>query len=519
LTDTGGNPVADGTYNLTFKLYKSASMVWEESHSNVPVEAGVFSVVLGGSTPLDTVAFNQPIELGVTVEGDSEIVPRVNLTSTAFALGMRGMYAVEAQNGSRVSRNVIGGASNNYVAPGSVGATISGGGGQSGTLNYADSVLSHWGTISGGAENVADEFAAVGGGQFNLARGSWTTVAGGRSNRTRDSYGTVGGGFGNRATGNLATIPGGSVNAARGEYSFAAGLSARANHDNSFVWNGPASSVDSLVSTGTGQFLIGAPGGVGVNTNTPATSLHVASSDLGLSAANLNNDDLVIEGSDAVLGLYSTSGGSWGSAISLAELATVVNAGVLVNKWTLARYTSSANNHLVLTYGSNLDYSQNEDLVRFETDGDVFIDGNLTPGGADLAEAVATEGAAERYAPGDVMVVSTSSDRTFAKSSEPYSTRVAGVYATKPGVLLRTAEMPDDLSEFMPLAVVGIVPTRVSAENGAIRRGDLLVTSSTDGHAMRANPEQLGFGMALGKALEDFDGPGSGLIEVLVSVR
>lgn len=519
LTDTGGNPVADGSYDLTFKLYKGATMVWEEAHSNVPVEGGVFNVVLGGSTPLDKVGFGEPIDLGVTVETDSEIVPRTALSSTAFALGIRGMYAVDAENGSRTSRNLVGGAANNYVGPGVVGATISGGGGKLGSTVYADSVLSHWGTIGGGVENAADQFATVGGGQFNRAVGMWSAVAGGRSNRSRNQYASIAGGFGNIVAGDYGAIPGGATNAARGEGSFAAGINARANHDNTFAWNGNGIGGDTLGSTAAGQFLIQAPGGVGVGTNTPATSLHVATSDLGLGAANLGNDDIAIEGSDSVLGLYSTSGGNWGSAVSLAELTTVGELGVLVNKWAMARNTSGAGDHLRFTFGTDPDYAQNDTQMRIEPGGDVRADGSFIGGGADVAEAVDPAGRIQDYQPGDVLVVATSADRTFKLSNVPYATTVAGVYAAKPGLLLHNTGIDDDLSTKIPLTVVGIVPTKVTAENGPIRRGDMLVTSSTPGHAMKAERSRLEFGTVIGKALENFDGSGSGMIEVLVNVK
>ena len=85
--------------------------------------------------------------------------------------------------------------------------------------------------------------------------------------------------------------------------------------------------------------------------------------------------------------------------------------------------------------------------------------------------------------------------------------------------------MEEDLSEHVPMAVIGIVPTKVTSENGPIRRGDLLVTSSTPAHAMRAESTELNgiiiypTGAILGKAMETFDGPGTGLIEVLVSLK
>jgi hypothetical protein len=58
----------------------------------------------------------------------------------------------------------------------------------------------------------------------------------------------------------------------------------------------------------------------------------------------------------------------------------------------------------------------------------------------------------------------------------------------------------------------------VSGENGPIQRGDLLVTSSTSGHAMRAGAQPAA-GTIIGKALERFESAGTGRINVLVSVR
>ncbi|MCU0291684.1 MAG: hypothetical protein MUF10_06780, partial [Thermoanaerobaculaceae bacterium] len=157
--------------------------------------------------------------------------------------------------------------------------------------------------------------------------------------------------------------------------------------------------------------------------------------------------------------------------------------------------------------------------------GGLAIDGGVGTGGVDVAEAFAVEGDIRDYEPGDVLVVSESSDLRAEKSSGPACTRVAGVLATKPGLLLSRRGAEEDMSEAVPLGVLGVIPTKVTDEGGPIRRGDLLVTSSTPGHAMKATPvivrgvAILPTGAVLGKALQEFDGPGTGLIEVLVSVR
>ena len=70
----------------------------------------------------------------------------------------------------------------------------------------------------------------------------------------------------------------------------------------------------------------------------------------------------------------------------------------------------------------------------------------------------------------------------------------------------------------VPLGVVGIIPCKVSTENGAIRVGDLLVTSSTVGHAMKGTDRSRMLGAVVGKAPEPL-AKGSGVIQVLVTLQ
>jgi len=104
------------------------------------------------------------------------------------------------------------------------------------------------------------------------------------------------------------------------------------------------------------------------------------------------------------------------------------------------------------------------------------------------------------------------------KSNEAYSSLVAGVYATKPGVLLTEESIDGALTGKLPMGVIGVIPTKVCNENGPIRRGDILVTSSRPGYAMKADMDKLKPGQAIGKALEAFDGS-FGKIKVLVNVK
>jgi hypothetical protein len=159
-------------------------------------------------------------------------------------------------------------------------------------------------------------------------------------------------------------------------------------------------------------------------------------------------------------------------------------------------------------------------VARIDHTGRAFLNGSVQVGGADLAEFFDVEGTKAQYEPGDVLIISQNSDRKVEKSAAPYSTLVAGVYATKPGLMLteKNAEQ-DQLDDMVPMGVIGVIPTKVCGEGGAIRRGDLLVTSSTPGVAMKADLDKVKVGQVLGKALQDFSGTGTGMINVLVSVK
>ena len=66
--------------------------------------------------------------------------------------------------------------------------------------------------------------------------------------------------------------------------------------------------------------------------------------------------------------------------------------------------------------------------------------------------------------------------------------------------------------------MVGIVPCKVSAENGPIKVGDLLVTSSTPGYGMKGTNRSKMLGAVVGKALEPMR-EGKGVVQVLVTLQ
>jgi len=137
--------------------------------------------------------------------------------------------------------------------------------------------------------------------------------------------------------------------------------------------------------------------------------------------------------------------------------------------------------------------------------------------GGDYSEAMNATGGKAKYEPGDVLVLASGGKGAIGKSHEPYSTMVAGIYATKPGVIGRRASLAKDMDE-VPMAMIGVVPTKVSAENGSIHLGDLLVTASTPGFAMKGTDRSRMLGAVIGKAMSDLDA-GTGVMEVLVTLQ
>ena len=137
--------------------------------------------------------------------------------------------------------------------------------------------------------------------------------------------------------------------------------------------------------------------------------------------------------------------------------------------------------------------------------------------GGDYAESVDVTGDRTHYAPGDVLVITPDAPGKFLKSAMSYSTLVTGIYSTKPGTVGRRQTTPKSPDE-VPMAMMGIVPTKVSAENGAIRPGDLLVTASKPGFAMKGTDLSRMLGAVIGKALGKLDS-GTGVIEVVVTLQ
>jgi hypothetical protein len=159
---------------------------------------------------------------------------------------------------------------------------------------------------------------------------------------------------------------------------------------------------------------------------------------------------------------------------------------------------------------------------RFE--GNVHVDGDINVvrghdiklSNADGAEEFEIAGA-EAVDPGTVMVLG--DQGVLHTSHQAYDKRVAGIVSGagdyQPALVL---DRQENGANRQPIALFGKVFCKVDAQYGAVEIGDLLTTSPTPGHAMRASDPMQAFGAVIGKALRPLSG-GEGLIPVLVSLQ
>ncbi|MFZ4662757.1 MAG: hypothetical protein ACOYNY_37475 [Caldilineaceae bacterium] len=201
------------------------------------------------------------------------------------------------------------------------------------------------------------------------------------------------------------------------------------------------------------------------------------------------NDDGVYGHSSNEFGVRAESGGK-AALLALAFGSGATNYGVEAR---------SSSTHGVYADGAT---------YGFYTPDKIFAGA----GYSDIAEHMP---AATDVTAGDVVVIDPDNDERVIKSYQANDPTVAGVISTDPALLIGQADSPS------PLALAGRVPVKVSAENGPIRRGDLLTTAATPGHAMKATPVLINGipfytpGTIIGKAMGEIEA-GVGIIIVLV---
>lgn len=241
------------------------------------------------------------------------------------------------------------------------------------------------------------------------------------------------------------------------------------------------------VEPGIGNLLV--QGNVGIGTSAPSARLDIQG------ATRINDNDIWLRGgTDCYHGI-----GWYGYGKPFAD-DTSIDGPVVFG------YKGGA-------LGTNLEGSKRIAL-RWDYDGNVYVRGTLRDKQKDLAENYPSEMDLES---GDVICLAQDKDRIVI-SEKPNDPLVLGVVSTKPGFLLNDGEDAKETNLF-PVALCGRVPCKVVDENGPIKRGDLLTSSSTPGHAMKATPikggEFFSPGTIIGKAIGTLES-GKGVIDIFV---
>ena len=487
-TDNSGDPLTSPD-DLTFKLYDVAvagAPLWFTTINDYPFDHGLFNVKLS-IPPSEFGGSNR--WLGVTIGIGLELSPRIQLISVPYAYKAEVAHSVE-------SAPTAGG----WVDEGTE-VVLQTSSNQVGIGTSDPAVNLH---VDGGTDAEA---GTAGSGYFYVGSSTGTHLAFDNNEIMAKASGTTSGTLYFQHDGGISDFA--DVVRVRGDGSPTYPTS---DEGMELVYdpglNRGAIQVYNRNTSSWGELTFGSAK-VGIGVSDPEAPLHVSTTATGAAALKVTN----------------ISGYIGAAVVTIEQTEYLLYGGLML----FIRIPSGADNRsefIACQDGSDYEF-------RVKADGDVLADGSFT-GPADFSEMIAVSSGAFTAEPGDVMVIDPKNTRSVVKSTESRSTLVAGIYSTKPGFLGSERDWdkptanPDDESdaytredmarEFneIPLAVMGIVPCKVSAENGAISPGDLLVTSSTAGHAMRdENPK---VGTVLGKALEPLTS-GTGVIKVLVSLH
>lgn len=211
--------------------------------------------------------------------------------------------------------------------------------------------------------------------------------------------------------------------------------------------------------------------------------------------ATSKNGQGVTAFSDNDVGLFA-QGGTW---------AGVFKGGLVVGKGPDPK-------------NPNIQRNQINGSIVINDGGSLFLNGggDIILANADCAEDFDLSAAADAD-PGCVMVLD--GNGTLRQCAIAYDKHVVGVLSGAgdywPGLVL---DRHSELKGRVPLALMGKVYCKVDASYAPVEVGDLMTTSPTPGHAMKANDQIKAFGAVIGKALRPLT-EGQGLIPILIALQ
>lgn len=164
--------------------------------------------------------------------------------------------------------------------------------------------------------------------------------------------------------------------------------------------------------------------------------------------------------------------------------------------------------------------AQNGSEARVSVAGTVSARVIEITGGSDLSEKFDISGGEAAIEPGMLVCIDPENPGRLVASTRSYDRTVAGVISGAGGVLpgMLMGQRGSVADGKHPVALTGRVYAWMDAGHGAIQPGDLLTTSSTPGHGMKAEEAARSHGAIIGKAMTGLK-TGKGLVLVLVSLQ
>jgi hypothetical protein len=251
LTDTLGVPIND-TLDMAFSIYGQISggtKWWSETRYAIPIERGIFQVMLGDSTAIPDSVFIDGIErwLEIVLEGPVTLGPRTRITAVGYAYDALHCDTAEYARNMAADDDWVRGTPDSVlftahyvgIARGGVNNVLHG--------NYPFTHTNFGVACTTGHSVLDQRYVTVGGGYGNAAIRDYATVAGGYSNQAYYDYAVVAGGYNNTARGDYSAVCGGQNNEAR-DYSTVCGGQGNVARDYAVVGGGVSNIVDNTFS-------------------------------------------------------------------------------------------------------------------------------------------------------------------------------------------------------------------------------------------------------------------------------
>lgn len=476
-----------GPVNLNVRLSDAPvlGILWfSEDHLNVPLNNGVFSIMIGSQTvggvpdlPLDV----DELYVSVSVNGAPELTPRTRIGMVPYA--------------AKANKSEVLVVPNTFDAVATVDSS-----GNIDVENHLNFALDPYPLITAGHDNTIPTRMWI---AHSESFPNWGL-------QYRD-YSSAG--YGSDAV----EIVGGDPNVPRFSFEAFTGkmiMTSQAGDQNVEIRSRYSSTVPAawmtLRDAGSSRVAIAAESGV-----TGAGGMIDLYNDSSVRTISLRGQDSVGTGGELIM---TDANGD-----TTVDIDSDIGSGGYIAVLGDASNSSSAIMQATSS-GGLIQLRNSSGSTTITLDAETGGDGRITTqelaitGGSDLSEQFDIRGDAvepgmvvciDPANPGDLAVCTRANDRTVAGI-------ISGAGNVKPGMIM--GQVGTEADGKHPVALTGRVWVKCETNTGAIVPGDLLTTSAVPGHAMKVSDHDAARGAIIGKAMTSLDS-GTGLVLVLVSLQ